>query len=173
MTIREKILLGAGVAALLAGAWQYRPGTAPRAAAPATAAPATAAMDSALRESVQRELTRAHRSPQEQKIIDLAATQNEDDPFLAVPVDLTAAERPAEPVPVRTDLPRYEGYLLAGDRHVAFIDGQDYRPGEILPGGEYRLTAITPATLTLTRLADEITVTVTLDHDSPPPYSRP
>lgn len=60
-------------------------------------------------------------------------------------------------------LPKYTGFIDIGDRPIAIIDGTDYRVGETLQGGEFKLTSITPGHVELLLNGAKESITIPLE----------
>jgi hypothetical protein len=60
-------------------------------------------------------------------------------------------------------LPKYIGYIDTGLKVIAIIDGNDYRPGEPLLGGEFQLLSIYPDHIELLRRGASDPVDVPLE----------
>ena len=150
MILREKILLGlCGVAALGAGAY-YVPSLLE---ADAKAASERKAADyKALFEGVQNSLKRGELTDREERILNTAASRWSSSPLRANPlppppviiVPENSGIKDGEKVLVLIPVPQYIGYIKIGNHEVAIIDGVDYRAGDLLQGGAFKLIQILP-----------------------------
>ena len=65
----------------------------------------------------------------------------------------------------QSPLPNYIGYINTGSKVIAIIDGNDYRPGEPLLGGEFQLLNIYPDHIELLRQGSADPVKVPLEKE--------
>lgn len=148
MILREKILLGlCGVAALGAGAY-YVPSLLE---ADAKAASERKATDyKALFEGVQNSLKRGELTNREERILNTAASRWSSSPLRTSPLpppieeDEKPDESKGDEVVILIPVPQYIGYIKIGNHEVAIIDGVDYRAGDFLVEGEFKLVQILP-----------------------------
>ncbi len=142
MILREKILLGlVGVAAVGAVA-SYLPAILNP---PAGVSARTPIDFSSLTVKVQTSLKKGESTSREKDILAAATTNWLRNPFRDRLLVVEEREEPVVAAPTAeyiAPLPEYVGFLSIGDRLIAIIDGQDYRAGEPIDGGEFQLLRI-------------------------------
>lgn len=151
MILREKILLGLCAAAAIGAGVSY---------APALLNPKIAGADrkptdfGALVTEVQASLDEGKLTDREELVLTAAATQWLGNPLRERPLIITEPEE--EPKEVESPvyvapLPKYTGFIKIGTKVIAIIDGLDYRPGDIIQGGEFKLFQIYPDSIKVIR----------------------
>jgi hypothetical protein len=139
MTTREKFILGlAAVAAIGAGGYY-----AMTLSATPPASTQTVKTDyTALIASTQVNLKQGELTDREESILSAATTPWVRNPLRSRP--LSAEESGSSSA---IPMPKYMGFINTGPQPIAIIDGRDYRPGETIQGGEYKLTQFTQTIL--------------------------
>ena len=92
---------------------------------------------SSLMTTVQVSLAKGELTDREERILEVAMTQWLSSPLLSSP--LLPEDEDSIPLP---PLPQYIGYIDTGFKKIAIINGNDYRPGEMILGGEFKLAQI-------------------------------
>jgi len=131
MTLREKVILGLTATAAIGAGLYYAAGL----ASPKAASPEPVRADfTALIAKVQVSLREGELTDREERVLAAASTQWPRNPLRDRPL-LT---QESELLP----LPKYIGFINSGRQPIAIIDGQDYRPGELIQGGEFQLSQV-------------------------------
>lgn len=165
MILREKILLGlCGVTALGAGIY-YVPDLLESDVKPVS----KAATDyTSLFDSVQTSLRRGELTNREERILNTAASQWTSSPIRVLPLP-PPPEKPVEEdtstdePKIQIPFPQYIGYIRIGTHEVAIIDGVDYRAGDLIQGGEFKLFQILPDRIKVIRRGTASAVDVFLE----------
>ena len=157
MTSREKVILGLTVAAAIGAGLYYASGM----AKPAPASPKVAQTDfNALIAKVQVKVQEGELTDREERVLKAATMQWLRSPLRARPlVVVQDSESPP--------LPRYIGFINTGRQPIAIIDGQDYRPGEMIQGGEFELSEVQPDHIKLLRRGATEPVQLPLEQAQP------
>ena len=138
MTLREKIILGLAATAVMCAALYYASGL----SSPTAASPKLARTDfSALITSVQASVAQGELTEREEHVLVGATSQWLRSPLREQPLVMPDIE-PEESLPGPSALPQYVGYIDIGSQPIAIIDGYDYRAGEAIQGGEFKLSRI-------------------------------
>lgn len=149
MILREKILVGLVAAAAVGAAMTYAPAVFSPDAAESKRKPIDFAT---LSTSVQVNLKKVAASDREKRLLAAATTEWLGNPLRDRPLEAEEPDKPDFELPEYiVPLPVYVGYIRIGDKEIAIIDGQDYRPGETLSGGEFQLVQIYPDHVELLR----------------------
>ena len=149
MAKREKIIVGLMVAVLLYGVFDFFISSLPKESTSAAEAKLAEARDLAARiaDSLQKEgLTSA-----EKFILERAAEEWTQDPFLGK--QLVAMSAP--PKAGETEIARfaYTGFVEAGNKRLAIINGMEYQVGEELEPGGHVLRSISHNSVVLENAA--------------------
>ncbi len=162
MILREKILLGlVGVAAVGAGVVY-----APALFNPSVEASTRASIDfPTLISKVQLSLKEGESTDREKQILAAVSTKWLSNPLRSRPLVIEEQPEPVDAPPAEylTPLPEYIGFLNIGEHVIAIINGQDYRPGETIEGGEFQLMKILPDHIKLLRRGASDPVNVPLE----------
>jgi hypothetical protein len=149
MILREKIILGLAVIASIGAGISY----APALLSPTAAVSKRVPIDfTALIEKVQVSLKQGESKDREERVLATATTKWLRNPLRERPLIVEERIEPkAPPAEYVVPLPKYVGFLSIGEQLIAIIDGQDYRPGEAIEGGEFKLSQIHPDHIELLR----------------------
>lgn len=155
MTNREKIILGLTAAAAIGGAVHF---ALPSSGANPSSLEGERTDYSALIAEVQANLQQGELTDRDEHALAAVATQWLRDPLrprpLRSPDNGTTAEIP---------MPSYTGFINTGPRPIAIIDGRDYRPGELVRGGQFQISGIYPDRVELLRRGASDPVQVPLE----------
>jgi hypothetical protein len=155
MTFREKVILGlVGVAAVGAGLHYAFESF----AKPDNLTKRKRIDHTALMTTVQVSLQKGELTDREERVLAAATAQWIRNPLREQP--LVPANTKSAP---QSPLPKYIGYIDTGLKVIAIIDGNDYRPGEPLLGGEFQLLSIYPDHIELLRRGASDPVDVPLE----------
>ncbi len=134
MTKREKVLLGFCAAAAVGGGLYYATmigGSKDK--------PTTPPKDyTALITKVQVDLKKGALTESEKGILAAATDEWTRDPLRGSALK----KEEIKPEEDQMILPKYIGFINIGERPIAIIDGDDYRVGETIKGGEFKLIFI-------------------------------
>ncbi|MFT6863865.1 MAG: hypothetical protein ACJAVK_002427 [Akkermansiaceae bacterium] len=143
MTLREKVILGLAVTAVIGAGLYY----ASALFSPTAGSSGLVRTDfSNLIAKVQVSLEQGALTDREERVLAVATMQWLRNPLREQPL-LTQNSDSSPLVP----LPKYIGFLDTGSRLIAIIDGRDYRTGEAIQGGEFQLAHIFPDHIELLR----------------------
>jgi len=143
MTLREKVILGFAATAAIGAGLYY----ASASSSPTVASAESVRTDfSALIAKVQVSLKQGELTNREEDVLAAATTQWLRNPLRSRP--LLTQNRESS---LATPLPKYIGFINTGSEPIAIIDGYDYRPGEAIQGGEFKLAQIYPGYIELLR----------------------
>ncbi len=149
MILREKILLGLVGVTAVGAAIVYLPALLGSPEAKTKRVPVDFP---ALVNKVQLNLKKGEPTSREKRVLGAATTGWLRNPLRQGPLVVDVPVTPLAPPPEYVaPLPEYIGYLNIGTQVIAIIDGQDYRLGETLKGGEFRLSKIYPHRIELLR----------------------
>jgi hypothetical protein len=138
MTLREKIILGLAATAVMCAGLYYASGL----SSPTAASPKLVRTDfSALITNVQASVAQGELTEREERVLAGATSQWLRSPLREQPLVMPDIE-PEESLPGPSALPQYVGYIDIGSQPIAIIDGYDYRAGEAIQGGEFKLSRI-------------------------------
>ena len=138
MTLREKIILGLAATAVMCAGLYYASGL----SSPTAASPKLVRTDfSALITNVQASVAQGELTEREERVLAGATSQWLRSPLREQPLVMPDIE-PEESLPGPSALPQYVGYIDIGSQPIAIIDGYDYRAGEAIQGGEFKLSQI-------------------------------
>ena len=138
MTLREKIILGLAATAVMGAGFYYASGL----SSPTAASPGLVRTDfSALIAKVQVSVAQGELTEREEHVLAGATSQWLRSPLREQPL-VTPDIEPGESLPEPSPLPRYIGFIDIGPQPIAIIDGYDYRAGEAIQGGEFKLSQI-------------------------------
>lgn len=164
MTLREKVILGLTAVAAIGAGLYY----ASALSSPAAASSTSVRTDfSALIAKVQVSLKQGELTDREERVLAAATTQWLRNPLRSRPLVTLDSESSAA-----LPLPKYIGFINTGPQPIAIIDGQDYRPGEAIQGGEFQLARIYPEYIELLRRGATDPVNVPLEKPTAPGTSR-
>ena len=143
MTSREKVILGLVGAAAVGAGIHYAFDSLGSAA---NATKKVRADYSNLMTTVQASLLPGQQTDREGRVLVAATT-----PWIRNPLREQALSAQSIAPKIEASLPKYIGYINTGSKAIAIIDGNDYRPGETLLGGEFQLAHIYPDHIELLR----------------------
>ncbi len=153
MTTREKIVLGLCGATTVGLCLFYALGSSDN------PDPSTSERDIAsLVLKAKEGLAESELTDRETRVLYLAARQSLRDPFRSKPLQFTRDEPKAE-----LPLPSYTGFIDTGPEPIAIIDGLDYRPGELVSGGEFEVSGIAADHIRLLRRGAGVTFSVPIE----------
>lgn len=161
MILREKILLGLVGATAIGAVISYLPAL----LSPEAAASKRVPIDfTALITEVQVSLKEGESTDREERVLAAATTKWLRNPLRERPLVVEEQIKPLAPPPEYVaPLPKYVGFLGIGDQLIAIIDGEDYRPGDAIKGGEFKLSQIYPDHIELLRRGASDPVNVPLE----------
>ncbi len=142
MTAREKVIVGVAAGALVWAVVSIFKGGPTRSAPGGQSAERTLADTQRLAALTRTQLSAARLSPVEFSVLEGAGTEWDGKPF-AEPSDVTQAAASEAPLFV------YSGFIRAGDRRFAVINGREYRLHESLEGGGGTVEEIEPGHVVL------------------------
>ena len=152
MEKREKVLIALMIVAIGIGAFELFVRPSFRTPIP----PPTVHVDEAvnLSTTISQSMAKMDLGPEENHILQTAATQWANNPFYAWPAprdngvmaDRTEPSLDLEQIRAATV---YSGYLEMGRTRIAVINGLEYQAGEMLPDGKYVVLNISPLNVTL------------------------
>ena len=138
MTLREKIILGLAATAVMCAGLYYASGL----SSPTAASPKLVRTDfSAVITNVQASVAQGELTEREERVLAGATSQWLRSPLREQPLVMPDIE-PEESLAGPSPLPKYVGYIDIGSQPIAIIDGYDYRAGEAIQGGEFKLSQI-------------------------------
>lgn len=153
MTLREKVMLSLAVTAAIGGglysaSGAFRP--------PGTATEVTPKDFTALIVKVQLNLEEGELTDRQERVLAAATTPWSRNPLLERPLvpQITESAPP---------LPKYIGFIDITSQPIAIIDGNDYRAGEAIKGGEFLLSQIYPDHIELLRHGASESIKVPLE----------
>lgn len=133
MTTREKTLIGICTVAAIGGVLFYALGF----VGSNQERPPEAKDYTALIAKVQKELKDGKLTSREEAVLKAATTELSRNPFRSGPVEGKVKNK-------NIKRPEYTGFLHVGGHSIAIIGGKDYRAGDLIEGGEFRLVSIFP-----------------------------
>ncbi|MGJ8695192.1 MAG: hypothetical protein ACSHYF_02665 [Verrucomicrobiaceae bacterium] len=140
MILREKILLGLVGVSAIGAVIVYAPALL---SPPAAASTRTPIDFPALVAKVQQNLKEGESTNREKRVLAAATTEWVRNPLRDRPLVLEEQKDLSAPLAeFVVPLPEYVGYLNIGGKVIAIIDGQDYRAGEMIEGGEFQVSQI-------------------------------
>lgn len=162
MTFREKVLLSLSATAAIGGGLYYGFG----ALNPSDSAPQVNKKDfTALITQVRVNLDQGKLTNREKRVLAAATTRWLNNPLRERPL-LTRIKEDEPP------LPTYTGFIEIGSRPIAIIDGRDYRAGEAIKGGEFKLSEVFADHVEILRHGATETIKVPLEQVQPPGESQ-
>lgn len=133
MTTREKTLLGICAVAALGGMLSYALGI----VGSNQEKPTKAKDYTALIAEVQEKLRSGKLTIREEAVLQAATIELTQNPLRSGPVEGKVKNQ-------NLKRPEYTGFLQVGGHFIAIIGGNDYRAGDMIEGGEFRLIEIFP-----------------------------